>query len=292
VIGRLVVGVDGSDASAAALRWALNEARVRSATVDVVHGWVYPYVGDIAGMAASVGADDLEQAARAVLDRSIRAAVSPPSEVTPNPVLVHGAAAPVLLDAARGAELLVVGSRGRGGFTGLLLGSVSQHCLHHSTCPVAVVRNAGDPAKAMTMERIVVGIDGSDAARHALAWAVEEARLRKASLEVVHAWHMPWVGGYPYTTATFDPTELENRARRTLEAAIDGVDTSELAHPIQRVLSTSGAASAVLEAAKGADLLVVGSRGLGGFSGLLLGSVSHHVAHHATCPVVIVPPPR
>jgi nucleotide-binding universal stress UspA family protein len=142
------------------------------------------------------------------------------------------------------------------------------------------------------MERIVVGIDGSEAARHALAWAVEEARLRKASLAVVHAWHMPWVGGYPYTTATFDPTELENWARRTVEAAIDSVDTSGLAHPIERVLSTSGAASAVLEAAKGADLLVVGSRGLGGFSGLLLGSVSHHVAHHASCPVVIVPPPR
>ena len=137
------------------------------------------------------------------------------------------------------------------------------------------------------MERIVVGIDGSDTARHALRWAVEEARLRAASLEVIHAWHIPYVGGYPYM---LDPTTFEDDARATLDAAFDGIDTTGLAQPVDRILTSGGAASAILEAAKGADLVVMGSRGLGGFSGLLLGSVSHQVAHHATCPVVIVPP--
>lgn len=141
------------------------------------------------------------------------------------------------------------------------------------------------------MKRIVVGIDGSETARRSLRWAAEEARLRQASLEVVHAWHMPYVGGYPYTTtAPFDPTIFEDAARTTLDAAVDSLDTTGLAHHVERILVSGGAASAILEAAKGADLVVVGSRGLGGFTGLLLGSVSHQVAHHATCPVVIVPP--
>lgn len=139
------------------------------------------------------------------------------------------------------------------------------------------------------MVRIVVGIDGSEAARRALQWAAAEARLRRASLEVVHAWAMPAVIAFPYTSANFDPTPIEQSARATLDAAVDALDTSGLAQPVERILVNGGAASAVLEAAKGADLVVVGSRGLGGFSGLLLGSVSHQVAHHAGCPVVVVP---
>jgi nucleotide-binding universal stress UspA family protein len=139
------------------------------------------------------------------------------------------------------------------------------------------------------MERIVVGIDGSKTAGHALRWAVQEACLRGAALEVVHAWHVPYVGGSLYNPAAFDPGMFEVAARATLDAACDGVDIAGLAQPPTRVLTSGGAASAILEAAKGADLVVMGSRGLGGFAGLLLGSVTHQVAHHASCPVVIVP---
>lgn len=137
---RIVVGVDGSAGSAAALRWAVDDARRRHASVDAVHAWLYPYVGDVAGMAVSVlGQDDMQQSARAVLDAAITA-VGPAGDGVPiNPVLVHGSAATVLLETARDAELLVVGSRGHGGFVGLLLGSVSQQCVHHAPCPVVVV---------------------------------------------------------------------------------------------------------------------------------------------------------
>ncbi len=140
------------------------------------------------------------------------------------------------------------------------------------------------------IERIVVGIDGSETARRALTWAVEEARLHKGSLEVVHAWHMPYVGSYGFSAGAFEPAMYEDAARKTLDAAVDEVDTSGMAHPVERILVNGAASSAILEAAKGADLVVMGSRGLGGFTGLLLGSVSHQVAHHAACPVVIVPP--
>jgi len=137
-----VVGVDGSEGSLAALRWALEEARLRGANLDVVHAWQYPYVGELAGMAAyAVDRDELEGAARDVLRGSIEHAGS--TTVRVEPILAYGAAASVLLDAAKGADLLVVGSRGRGGFAGLLLGSVSQQCAHHASCPVVIVPAGG-----------------------------------------------------------------------------------------------------------------------------------------------------
>ena len=139
------------------------------------------------------------------------------------------------------------------------------------------------------MERIVVGIDGSEDSRRALRWALEEGRLRQAAVEVVHTWHLPYIGVYPYSFAVFDSDSFEKAAKQVLDSVVDAEDTTGLAVPVARIVATGGAAGVIVEQAKGADLIVVGSRGLGGFKGLLLGSVSHQVAHHAPCPVVIVP---
>jgi nucleotide-binding universal stress UspA family protein len=137
---RIVVGVDGSPGATVALRWARAEAGLRGATLDVVHAWHEPYVGGIPGMGPyGISFDELERAARAELDRAIGHAGPPPPGVRVEPILAPGPAAAVLLEAAKGADLLVVGSRGRGGFTGLLLGSVGQQCVHHAPCPVVVV---------------------------------------------------------------------------------------------------------------------------------------------------------
>jgi nucleotide-binding universal stress UspA family protein len=194
-----------------------------------------------------------------------------------------------LLDASEEADVLVVGARGLGGFRGLLLGSVSQQCLHHATCPVTIVREGrhdfGEP-----IARIVVGIDGSETARQAFEWAVDAGRLHQASVEAVHAWGLFVSVGDPYGRVIFDPTPLKDAARRTLDAVVDSADTRGLPTPVTRTLSSGNAAASILHAAEGADLVVVGSRGLGGFKGLVLGSVSHHIAHHAMCPVVVVPP--
>jgi nucleotide-binding universal stress UspA family protein len=140
--GRIVVGVDGSDGSVEALRWALVEARLRGATVEVIHSWHYPYGAytEITGMAAGViSGEDLAKLGHEVVDRTLQLAGAASSGVQVDPIVAQGAAAAVLIDAARGADLLVVGSRGHGGFTGILLGSVSQHAVHHATCPVVVV---------------------------------------------------------------------------------------------------------------------------------------------------------
>jgi len=109
------------------------------------------------------------------------------------------------------------------------------------------------------MTHIVVGIDGSETARRALRWAIDEARVRGASLEVVHSWHVPYVGGYPYPGAPFDQAPFETTAQQTLDAAVDGEDTSGLAEPAQRLLVMGSPAQAILESAKGADLIVMGS---------------------------------
>ena len=138
------------------------------------------------------------------------------------------------------------------------------------------------------MERIIVGVDGSESAVEALRWAVDEARRRNATVEAVYAWHQPFVGGYAYM-GEVNLGHFEEEARQILDAAVDAVDASGIP-PVERTLTPGGAAGVLVEAAKGASLLVVGSRGRGGFSGLLLGSVSQQAAHHSPCPIVIVPP--
>lgn len=140
------------------------------------------------------------------------------------------------------------------------------------------------------MPRIVVGVDGSHNASRALGWALDEARLRQTTVVAVHAWHLPYDGTHPYTALAFDPDRFEREARSVLDRAVHAENNSGLAAPVETILAHGSAAAALLEIAVNADLLVVGARGLGGFSGLLLGSVSHQVSHHAPCPVVIVPP--
>ena len=143
----------------------------------------------------------------------------------------------------------------------------------------------------MTQPRLVVGVDGSDNARRGLVWAIDEARLRGARLVVVSAWEIPpTVLASPVATAAFDVKSWSDLAEETLDEALRSVDLSGIAGGVDRSVTEGPAAQVLLEAAAGADLLVVGSRGRGGFVGLLLGSVSQHLAQHATCPVVIVPP--
>jgi nucleotide-binding universal stress UspA family protein len=144
--------------------------------------------------------------------------------------------------------------------------------------------------------RIVVGVDGSDGARRALQWAAEEARLRDARLLVVHTWHVPplVMGAGPFeppAAVDADTLErLETGAEQLLERELEAVDLSGL--EVDKLVEPRNPVDALLESARDSDLVVVGTRGHGGFTGLLLGSVSQQVSHHAPCPVVIVPNPE
>jgi nucleotide-binding universal stress UspA family protein len=144
--------------------------------------------------------------------------------------------------------------------------------------------------------RIVVGVDGSEHARRTLQWGVDEARLRKWVVIAVHAYTIPtafvapepMLGVEPPVTAPEYIERLEEAAKRLLAEEIDQVDSDDVT--IEGRVVTGSAPDALLRAAREGDLLVLGSRGLGGFKGLLLGSVSQQVVHHAPCPVVILPP--
>jgi nucleotide-binding universal stress UspA family protein len=139
---RIVAGIDGSPSSISALRWAIRQAGLTGATVDAMIAWHYPVSAGGYGWAPTgMGTTfDFKENAEKVLADAIGTACDPGNGVTVRARVVEGNAAQVLLDASDGADLLVVGSRGHGGFTEALLGSVSQHCVHHAHCPVVVVR--------------------------------------------------------------------------------------------------------------------------------------------------------
>ncbi len=223
--------------------------------------------------------------AEAALDAYLRAALSPDDAAAVVRHTVSDLAARALLTAASAADLLVVGARGLGGFRGLLLGSVSRRCLHEAPCPVAVVRP--DVSEALA-PLVVVGIDGSPASHRALDFAADEARARGALLEVVHAWQPPYVGGYPFVPATLDLGLFEEAGHKIMAEAIAGSDLTGLDDRVQQTVVCAGPASALLEAATRAQVVVVGARGVSRVERLLLGSVSDQVAHHAVAPVIVV----
>lgn len=142
----IVVGVDQSEGAKAALRFALEEAKLRRATLRVVHAWQYGYIGatGVEGEYPALGGDikELRAGAETALAETLRESIPEADTVEIERRVVEGRAAAVLVDESRGADLLVVGSRGHGGFTGLLLGSVSQQCAHHAACPVVIVHRA------------------------------------------------------------------------------------------------------------------------------------------------------
>jgi nucleotide-binding universal stress UspA family protein len=286
-MGRIVVGIDESAGAAAALWWAAAEAEARSWSLTALLAW-----GFLDQHHATVGEpfDPAygESDARAALDAIVTKVVGTSRAATVDRKVVCDLPARALLEISDGADLLVVGARGLGGFRGLLLGSVSQQCLHHATCPVAVVREGPHDAREGS-GRVVVGIDDSETARRALEWALEAGRVHQATVEAVHAWSVPYSGGEMFGAGVLDPESFEAAARHIIDQAVESADASGLPAPVTRTVTNGSAAAAILGAAEGADLVVVGTRGFGGFKGMVLGSVSNNIAHRATCPVVVVP---
>jgi nucleotide-binding universal stress UspA family protein len=279
----IVVGVDESSGAAEALRWAAREGQLHGCPVTAVLCWGYldQHRGTPGGpFDPAYSAVDARAALDAVVDGVLGEGASAIGRQTVNDVPARG-----LVESSAGADLLVVGARGLGTLRDLLLGSVSQACLHRARIPTAVVRTTGDQ-RPTGRERVVVGVDGSNSAQCALSWALDEVRRRQAAIEVVHAWTPPLLA---VPTLAYDYGPFDEAARAILDAALDKADTSNLPVPVRRTIGTGSGGHVLVEAAKHADLVVVGSRGLGGFKGLLLGSVSHQVTHHARCPVVVIP---
>lgn len=289
-MGTIVVGVDGSVEAGLALRWAAREARLLGADLTVVHVWqpldfAVP-AGPLSVPQISFG-DELEDDASQMLEAALAGANDDLEGIKVGTQLLDGSVAGRLVELARSAELLVVGSRGRGAVRGLLLGSVSQQCAHHTPCPLVVVRK---PAVTAGDERrtIVVGVDGSPGSEAALHWALAEAKRRSVDVVALDAWSLP-----PTASMAYVPSASGDAIKDAATAALDDVVRRASGRyrgvTCEQVVVNGPPAVTLVEAAQQAAILVVGTRGRGGFAGLLLGSVSQHCAHHAPCPIVIVP---
>ncbi|MEV4916129.1 universal stress protein [Streptomyces tirandamycinicus] len=285
--GPLVVGVDGSEPSLRATDWAADEAALRGVPLRVVYACLWDrYEG--AALALDIGDPTEPPPPQDLVGAAAERARArhPDLRVTADVVFEEPGYA--LIRAARNASALVVGTRGRSGVAGMLLGSVSLTVAAHADCPVIVLRGSHDNRATPPLHgRVVVGV-GEDAKESAaVRFAAEEARRRGVPLEAVRAWRCPAhePGGYPLMVGR--PTrQYEERAVEVLEAALQDLPADVEVRP--RTVE-GHARRALVEASHSADLLVVGARRREGHLGLQLGSTAHAVLHHSACPVAIVP---
>jgi nucleotide-binding universal stress UspA family protein len=193
-----------------------------------------------------------------------------------------GAVVPELVQAAASASALVIGSRGHGAAGEALMGSVSQHLARHATCPVVVVREPRDPDAT----RIIVGIDGSRSSSAALEYACRRAETTGETVVAVHGFHVraPSTDVWAAAPRSVDTAERE----RLLAESVAGMREDHPDVHLEQEVVAVAPSQCLVDASASASLVVVGSRGLGYFSGLLLGSVSQAVLHRATCPVMVV----
>jgi nucleotide-binding universal stress UspA family protein len=285
----VVVGTDGSKPAAEALAWALEEAHRCRLPLHVIAAWsptrdpqetqrlaTMTSVSDLKGTLT----DELAVAVQAVVERRGLHGVPVSTRV------VYGHPAKALIDESGDGRLLVVGSRGRGATAGLILGSVSQACAQYAHGPVVVVRGSASTDGA---GRVVVGVDGSPGSLVALRFAAAAARRRGAPLQVVHVWQDTDHAAHGRSGPLHESAkaqadrEWQNILRSTLAVAPDvEIISKHLPGYAQSVL---------LRASEGAALLVVGSRGRGGWAGLLLGSVSLRCITLSACPVAVIRAP-
>jgi nucleotide-binding universal stress UspA family protein len=284
--GRVVVGVDGSDTAIAAVRWAAQEAASRQCGLTLVasisppvsaagFGPAYPPALDLIGILQVQAETMLAEVHGSINDNDIitRVEVGSPSGV--------------LVEASEHAALVVLGSRGRGGFKGLLLGSVGTQVASHAQCPTVILRS--EPrADART---VVVGLDESPAAQGAVAFAFDYADRHGLDLVAVHAWEVPAYDLIVVPNAPV-PVPLTDVADDEIRLAAEVLAGYRADFPSVRVeerLVRSSPVDALLNAATDAALIVVGTRGHGPAVGAVLGSVSHGVLHKAAVPVAVVP---
>jgi nucleotide-binding universal stress UspA family protein len=280
----ILVGYDGSANATAALTWAQQEAARRSAPVELVY--VYEWATAVAPV--PVGAIWPDRAVRreavAMVEEAVTRAVAAHPEVPLTGTVVDGSAVPTLRSRSERAQLLVLGNRGLGGFTGLLAGSVATGVATHARCPVVVVRGCAPPHQP-----VVVGVDESPDADRAIGFAFDQAAGCGVPLVAVRAWQPPPV---PWRTdvrpLVYDADELAGAERQLAGQALAGWQEKHPDVPVTIRLMPSTPAHALITASAEAQLVVVGSRGRGGFRGLLLGSVARQLIHHARSPVAVV----
>ena len=280
----ILVAVDGSAESDAAVRWATREAILRDALITLLHvvapvdaNWpMGPMHANITEWQRQNARDVIEQARKTLF---AEVGESPP-EVRIE--LRYSHVVPTLINASKQAQMVVAGSRGTGPL-GRLLGSVSTGLVHHAHCPVAVIR-AEEASATNQNAPVLLGIDGSPASETATAWAFDEASRLGVPLVALHVWSD--VGVFP--SLGMDWKKYESQGEEVLAERLAGWQEQYPDMHVRRRLECDQPARWLLEESEHAQLVVVGSHGRGGFAGMLLGSVGAAVVQSAKVPVIVV----
>ncbi|VEG56558.1 UspA domain-containing protein [Mycolicibacterium aurum] len=282
----ILVGIDGSPEAHAALRWATEEAVLRQCPITLMHV-VAPIVvtWPIESVVMSFtewqeeNAKHVIEQARETVRGSVDAASAPPVHVR----LRHDGIVPELTEASASARIMVIGSRGLGPVGGVVLGAVSRTLLHHARCPVVVAKE-GVVRKSDRSRPVLLGIDGSPASEAAIAFAFDEASRRGVDLIALHAWSDVAV----FPLLGMDWHKYEQEGHEILAERLAGWQEKYPDVHVSRRIVCDRPARWLIDEAKDAQLVVVGSRGRGGIAGMLLGSVSTAVAESAMAPVAVI----
>lgn len=283
----IVVGVDGTSAALEAVRWAAAEAELHgtrlvlvTAVPDQIRAATMGTPMMLLKELVAVGKGRVNEAEKAVAGTSVN--------IDTEVAVAHPAA--MLLERSRSARMVVLGSAGEGDSTGGLIGSVRSAVAHHALCPVVVVHpREPDPLPRSHGGPVVVGVDGSEQSGSAIAAAFREAALRGADLVALHVW-----ADHPLATPLdpYKPLQWPTRVRKEVTALSESLSEWSALYPeveVQWVLRADQPLQSLREVAAHAQLLVVGSRGRGGFASLMLGSTSRALLKSAPCPVMVAP---
>ena len=286
----VVVGVDGSESALHAVRWAAREAARRKTSLRMVHVCHLIPVRHPRRITPPV------DYRLAVLDQGrhwLTEAEEAVRHATPNLAITadlrDGTTADLLIEESRAAQLVVLGSRGLGGFSSLLVGSVAIALSAHSHCPVVVVRSGAADQRAHEEGPVVVGVDGTELSDEAVAFAFDAAAARRVPLVAVHAWSDAEIAAaWTALPAGIDRDYLQTREEQVLTERVAPWRAKFPDVAVREVVVRDRPVHALLRHAAGAALVVVGSRGRGALTGLGLGSVSQGMLHHAECPAAVV----
>ena len=275
------------------MRWAANTAVKRDVPLRLASSYTMPQFLYAEGMVPPQELyDDLQRETLRKIEDAREIALSVGPDLKIGHVVAEGSPIDMLLDMSREYGMIVMGSRGLGGLSGMVLGSVSGAVVSHASCPVVVVRDDNNVSEDTKYGPVVVGVDGSEVSRRATEVAFEEAQARGCELIAVHTWidsqmQAP-VAGFSISDERWEAVEqeksefLENYLHEFAQAYPDV--------QVRKIITQDRPVRALTEAAEGAQLLITGSHGRGGFKGMLLGSTSRALLQSAPCPMMVVRP--